>query len=218
MHKNFFIDIITRKPALFAAILRFNGLDIPDKVDNLREVCPNLPQGTLEGLLHNARSRRHLCALAQRREPFWNFAEESHCLALLTPETIADLARFYGAGLHAQDVARTVLGQEVAALRQAMGEDAYAYAMQRGQYQALSGGEMFAARHKDFPLAERIGLHGREALGLITATWPQPLQKCAPMAALSDLSASPNVLSGLWFDMKKILLKEVAPTWAPCFD
>ena len=61
-------------------------------------------------------------------------------------------------------------------------------------------------------------LHGRVALGLIMAGWPQLLQNRAPVAALSDIAAPPDVQRGLWFDLKKVLLKEVAPSWAPCFD
>ncbi len=222
MHKNFFIDMINRKPALFAAMLRFNGLAVSDGFADLpapvQDLCAGLPQKIREDLLRNSLSRRHLYAVPRAVEPFWDFAEESRCLALLGPGTLADLARFYGAGLHAREAAQIVLGREVAALRQAIGEDAYLYALQRGQYQALVGRELFAARHKDLALFERISLHGREALGLITGSWPQPLQNRAAVAALSDISMPRDVRRGLWFDIKKVLLKEVAPTWAPCFD
>ena len=222
MHKNFFVDMVDRKPDLFAAILRFNGLTAPrgaaDLSAQVRGLCAAMPEALVDELLRNSRSRRHVFALSSSAGSFWDFAEESRRLALLEPETLATLTRFYGAGLHALDVARTVLGREVAALRQGIGEDAYAYALQRGQYQAMAGRELFAARHKDLPLAERIVLHGREALGLISADWPQPLQNLSPAAALSDVVPQPDMRRGMWFDMKKILLKEVAATWAPCFD
>lgn len=225
MHKNFFIDVITRKPALFEAILRFNGQaaageDVPGASlpDQARDLCAGLPEEVLNELADNPRARRHICALARNGDAFWDFAEESRCLALLPPDTLIDLARFYGAGLHAEEMARTILGREVAALRESLGEDAYLYAIRRGQYQTLAGRELFTARHKDMALAERAGLHGREALGLIAAGWPQLLQNRTPAAALSDIAAPPDVQRGLWFDLKKILLKEVAPSWAPCFD
>lgn len=222
MHKNFFIDVINRKPALFTAMLRFNGQAVAEEgaplPDRAREFCADLPEETLNELAGNPRARRHIYALARNAETFWDFAEESRCLALLPPDTLADLARFYGAGLHAGEVARTIMGREVTALREGLGEDAYVYAIRRGQYQALAGRELFTTRHKDLPLAERAGLHGREALGLIMAGWPQLLQNRAPVAALSDIAAPPDVQRGLWFDLKKVLLKEVAPSWAPCFD
>ncbi len=222
MHKNFFIDVITRKPALFTAILRFNGQAVVEEgtrlPDHAREFCAGLPEEVLSELAGNPRASRHIYALARNKETFWDFAEESRCLALLPPDTLADLARFYGAGLHANDMARTILGRDVAALREGLGDDAYVYAIRRGQYQTLAGRELFATRHKDLPMAERAGLHGREALGLIMAGWPQILQNRAPVAALSDIATPPDVQRGLWFDLKKILLKEVAPTWAPCFD
>lgn len=221
MHKNFFIDVIARKPALFAAILHFNGLDVVEGSplpDPALKLCAGLPDGTLEELARNPRARRYIYALAGNKDSFWDFAEESRCLALLPPDTLADLARFYGAGLHAQEAARAILGREVAALREALGEDAYLYALQRGQYQALAGRELFAGRNRNLSLAERSNLHGREALGLVIAAWPQVLQNRAPVAALSDIAAPPDVQRGLWFDLKKVLLKEVAPSWAPCFD
>ena len=117
MHKNFFIDVITRKPALFTAILRFNGQAVAEGgaplPEQARKLFAGLPEEVLKELAGNPRASHHVYALARNGEAFWDFAEESRCLALLPPDTLANLARFYGAGLHAAEVARTILGRSV---------------------------------------------------------------------------------------------------------
>ncbi len=221
MHKNYFLDVITRKPELFAAIMRFNGIaagsedqGIPGTV---RECCADLPSGCLEELWGYAPSRQHLQRLGQPAEQFWDFSEESRCLALLDSETLDKLTVMYGACLHAPEIARTVRGTEVKRLRQALGEQIYLYALQRGQYQVPTGRELFVGRHLDMPLEERIARHGREALEIIAADWPEHLRERIFGAAAPDLSFAGGRQQGIWFDMKKILLREVAPAWAPYF-
>ena len=222
MHKNYFLEIIDKKPILFAAMLRFNGFlpakDMENLPDCLAAFQNVLSREYLEEVWHHAPSRKHIHRFAPDfTEPFWDFSEESRCLALLEPETANELALFYGSSLHAPEITRMIMGKELARLREVLGERAHAYAMQRGQYQRPSGREVFAPRHREMPLAERIMQHGREAFGIIASGWPRALQHRVHAEAPVNMSVSSDLQRGIWFDMKKILIKEVAPAWAPCF-
>ena len=222
MHKKYFLEVISEKPALFAAMLRFNGITPPDNAqtppDALAGLCADLPPACLDALWHHEPSRKQLRSLMpEHAEPFWDFSEESRCLALLEPDTLHDLVLFYGATLHAPEITRTILGGEIARLREALGERAYAYALQRGQYQVPAGRDVFAARNREYSLTDRILLHGREALGIIVAAWPQALQKRVQATPPAGMQVSADLQRSIWFDLKKILLKEVASAWAPCF-
>lgn len=226
MHKNYFRDVIVERPALFAAMLRFNGVsadgDAATPPDGLAYFRDLLPESCLEELWRHPASRKHLRNLLAPLTPgpdgpFWDFSEESRCLALLEPATLDELALFYGASLHAPEIARTIMGKDIARLREALGERAHAYAMQRGQYRMPAGRDSFAARNAGMSLAERVVLHGREALGIIVAGWPQALQHRIRATAPEDVAVSDNLRRGVWFDLKQLLLREVAPAWAPCF-
>ncbi len=222
MHKNYFLEVIGEKPALFAAMLRFNGITPTDDAaplpESLTVLSPDLPEACLEELWSHGPSRKLLrTCIPGPVEPFWDFSEESRCLALLEPDTLRELAVFYGASLHAPEITRTILGSDIAGLREALGERAYLYALQRGQYQVPAARNEFSARHRAMPLAERVLLHGGEALGIIVSNWPGPLQNRVPFTPPPDMPVSPALQNGIWFGMKKILLKEVASAWAPCF-
>lgn len=220
MHKKYFLDIIGEKPALFAAMLRFNGITPPDAPlpDALAGLGGELPAACLEEMWRYAPARKHLQSLApDPAETFWDFSEESRCLALLEPEVLGELVLFSGAGLHAPEIARTIMGKDIARLREALGERAHAYALQRGQYRVPAGRDAFAKRDPELPLAERVIAHGKEALGIIVSDWPEFPRNRIQAAPPAGMSVSAELRRGIWFDMKTILIKEVAPAWAPCF-
>lgn len=222
MHKNYFLEVIGEKPVLFAAMLRFNGIT-PDseatKLPNsLAGLSAQLPAACLDELWRHGPSRKHLRTLApETAEPFWDFSEESRCLIFLEPESLKELALYYGATLHAPEIMRTIMRDGIADLREALGERAYIYALQRGQYRVPAARAEFSDRHREMPLAQRAPLHGKEALGIIVSGWPQELQQRVPFAAPADMPLSPALQKAVWFDMKTILLKEVASEWASCF-
>lgn len=221
LHKNYFLDIVDKKPALLTAMLRFNGVG-PDETatppDSLAMMYPNVPVACLEELWRHPPARSHLRTITPApADPFWDFSEESRCLALLDPGTLDELALFYGASLHAPDITRTIMGADVARLREALGWHIHAYALHRGQYQMPAGRNLFTPRHREIPLAERVAQHGREALGIIVSGWPQPLQHRVRIVPPTDLEVSDSLRRRIWFDVKKILIKEVDSGWAHCF-
>jgi hypothetical protein len=189
--------------------------------------CADLSEACRNELWRYGPSRKHVRKHSRTvapalAEPFWDFSEESRCLALLEPDTLDELVLFYGASLHAPEIARVILGKELARLREALGERAHSYALQRGQYRMPVARGEFAARDRELPLAERVVLHGKEAFGIIVAGWPQTLQRrvqtvLAVVLPPETMPVSAALQNGIWFDMKKILLTEVASAWAPCF-
>lgn len=72
--------------------------------------------------------------------------------------------------------------------------------------------------------AERCALHGTMALLLIAGLWPEDvaLRVRGRLPALPATAVLPSLTEEecheLWRGVKKLLLKEVAPSWAPCFD
>ena len=203
MHTSFFSDIIARKPALFRAMLAFNG--------RLGSVVPDCPEawrvpGLNTAIVAAELSRRGSPVLAwpvaPPEEGFWDFTDESRRLAFLSAEELERLGKVFGVCVHAAELARIITREPVLALREALGEPLYRYGIQRGQYQL-----------------ERMQRHGRLAIAICRAPWPAALkERAAENIEDAPPSVSPAVQRAVWFGLKKLLLKEVAPQWAPCFD
>lgn len=240
MHKDFFTHIITHKPELFQAILRFNGRHPsptpPPVPEYLQVLSPDCAARLWEALVSSTQAARRFPA-RQPRALFWDFSEESRRLALLEPDLLSHAVQLFGAALHAEEAARIIRKDELTALREHIGAQTLTYALERGRYQLGSTADLFRALHVQMPLHERIALHGRLALELCLASWPRDLRNLcgsrfesllhtktpsdegAPGSPEDDaLEGIRNSSRKIWFGFKKILLREVAPQWAPCFD
>lgn len=226
MHKGFFADTLARRPMLWQAMLQADQQPlrlIPADWDNalghradslgawlLRRPLHSLPPGT--------------CPEDAEPSPFWDYDEESRRLALLDDAALAALGGMTGVALHAPEIAAVLLRDEVLALREALGEALYQYALYRGRYELGAVRRFFLWRDRGLPLPERCLLHGHMALRLVADLWPQALLRRAlphlpalpAQASLPDLAEEER--HELWRSLKKLLLKEVAPSWAPCFS
>ncbi|HIW77807.1 MAG TPA: sulfate adenylyltransferase [Candidatus Bilophila faecipullorum] len=225
MQTSFFTDVIVRKPALLQAMLAFNGVTAP--------VAPPVPAWDVPGFdaaaLGEGLARiRGANVLPWRRpssvaeEGFWDFADESRRLAFVGAEEAERLGLTFGVCVHAPELARIIAREQVLALREELGESLYRYGIQRGQYQLGGVRRFFLGRDVREPLLERMRRHGRLALALCCAGWPPVLRGRAGAWAAVEAEGvegtPPEVRKAVWFGLKKLLLKEVAPQWAPCFD
>ena len=217
---SFFSDIIVRKPLLFQEILKFNGLLSPARVsDTPMAEWPFVPGLQWKALLASPRFRQHF--FVSPAEGFWDFGEETRRLALVSTEELSRLALVFGVCLYGQVLARLVLREQVLAAREAIGRDLYEYALHRGQFQLGTVRSFFLSQNTELPLSVRIHLHGRQAVALCCALWPEDLRmRVDCLSALPEElpPLSPAFRRMLWFSLKKLLIKEVAPQWAPCFD
>ena len=234
MQKAFFAETLARRPALWNAMLRANAGT--GGADPAFAVPPGVEAGPLLRWL-DERPRTSLAPdLDQPPLGFWDFAEESRRLALLDPPALGRLCRVTGVALHAPAIAAVLRRDEVLALRAELGKDLYRYALFRGRYE-LGGVRRFFAMAQEQAagqggLGRLCAWHGVMALRLVAADWPEALVRRfdGMLPALPD-PAQPEASEDaaepaldraerdeLWRAVKKLLLKEVAPSWAPCFD
>lgn len=213
MDQRFLVETLEQKPELFRAMLEFN-----------RTLAPLTPEAG------NPPVWKALCADAafsealRRRMPsapgFWDFEEESARLALLPEVLLHTLGLCFSAAVHAEAISAVVLRPQVLALRSILGKDVCSYALRRGRYQIGSLRTQLLGLAQGESLPERILSLAAISLSLVAADWPARLPALCPAIREVQLSAPVprEQRRAVWFTMKKILLREVAPQWAPCFN
>jgi len=220
--RSFYRDIAGSRPELLSAILRFNasqsppadGGRVPELKDSLKAV--------LEG---SARGRSCLARLGGAEEGFWGFEDELRRLALLEAPVLRALLLHFGAAVNARELSMVVRREEQKALRDALGGGLVDFALGRGAFMLGETRQYFLPVHADKPLDERVFLHGLKALGVCVGRWPETLLLRAERRFGSLVREAPlpaerdhKVERLVWFGLKKLLIKEVAPQWAPCFS
>ncbi|MDR1946209.1 MAG: SctK family type III secretion system sorting platform protein [Desulfovibrio sp.] len=232
MGESFPHEITQVNPALLAATARFLApssddfapADLPEEAGGL------LRDGVLRRLEGSRAGKVLVRAYLLRQSgladpaPFTDFRDERRRLALLDRETTARLALLFGACLYAPEAARCIRREEVRALRASLG-DSYEYILSRGRFQVRQARDLFTSFRRDLALHARMNAAGCAALRLCMADWPLPLRQRAaprlPAELRGPCDADPRCdrenLAVLWQAVKKLLLKEVAPQWQPCF-
>lgn len=219
MDHRFLAETIALRPMLFRAMLEFNrgsSCAVPEAL---------APFGNKAALLWKTPSFRRAWPVRRKQdEGYWNFSEESQRLALMDAHTLGRLGLFLSAAAHAEELSRVILASQVHSLRQEIGADVFHYALKRGRYQIGSLRALLLPPPSLGPLPWRIHALAVASLDLVRADWPEPLRSlAAPRFPVAEEPAFRPELTreqrmALWFTMKKLLLREVAPQWAPCFD
>ena len=228
------------RPQLFQAIAAFNM-----RYARLQPMPgPFAGLGGAGALLWKDADIRRRFAVPEFRG-WWDFSHEPSRLALPDPQVLLRTCRYFSGAVFSEEISRVVLRGPLLDLRGQLGPDLYSYAVRRGRYQSGSMSRTFLPLAGDGPLGVRIERLAGSALSLITSSWPEGLQQFlrqhepeifsipgggsgsassgpAPFAAGRDDKPSRALGRAekrtLWLALKKILLKEVAPEWAPCFD
>ncbi len=216
MNRYYFLELLDDNPALLGAVVRFNALIAPTEASPLVAAARNYPD--LKAVL----ASRQLADVG-----YWDFSEESRCLALLPADVVARLARTAAAAVYANDIARTVQRSDVLALRKFFGSALIDYALSRGRWQAGSHIRSVFERIEgtEKPIAERCTEAAVLAIASLKAGWPQALQDIAAARwSSSDLPrlGLPVLISGddrltLWHFAKKLIQRELGSPWANYF-
>lgn len=231
MDRPFFRHLLGTKPALWQAMLVFNGLCCspmpedppalpgltPEQTDQLR-ACPSLRGSVQHALLCAHKNTAHG---SDAVSPFWDFTEEPRRLALLPGDIRLRLALVFGVATHAALLARVVVRADLMVLQKELSEEMLRYALQRGCFQVTQAPALTQGYSPPQALVRNIRAYGLRALHRIRAGWPPTLLARCPLPPepfAPQENRDEAACAVLWSDMKKILLKEVAPAWTPCFD
>jgi hypothetical protein len=154
---------------------------------------------------------------------------------LLSEAELRDLALSLSAAVFAEEMALVLDKAQVVELRTLLGDDIFHYAIRRGRYQVGSLRPFLISAMPEASLSQKIQLLASAVLHGVSRNWPEELRSV--WAEKLSKSGMANVIPGsevasadilpvlraeqrrtLWFTLKKLLLREAAPQWAPCFD
>ena len=233
MDQRFLIEALSRKPELFTAMVGFNKAQLRGK----SATSMLSPLGDVGNSLLRDPVVRNSCANRNGTvaEGWWDFSEESCRLVLLSERELRTLALTFSAAVFAEEMALVLDKAQVVELRNLLGEDVFNYAIRRGRYQIGSLRPFLIESMPAASLAQRIQLLASAVMHALSRNWPEKLRqvwaeklgKAGLLNPPSENSATADTVLPLlraeqrrilWFTLKKLLLREAAPQWAPCFD
>ncbi|MBF0201778.1 MAG: hypothetical protein HQK66_10800 [Desulfamplus sp.] len=220
----FYRTIARENPRLLGAAMKFNA---SLHMDALKSSLDNPGLGDFYPFF-----KTRPFPVSPRGLGFWDFEDESRRLALLDAETLKNLLLTWGTAFCAPFINRYVRRDDLEILERDIGRDLLSYARGRGRFSlgALPG---IPRPEGDSPSPESmrsmIIAHAMKAHGICISPWPEKLksieigkiEQYIPELAeyFSHVrDVPPSHLRSIWFSLKKILLKEVAPQWTPCFS
>lgn len=229
MDQRFLDETVCRKPELFKAMVDFNSTRLA------QAELPMPAPGTLgNALLRDPLIRKALNGTSARRDTggWWDFSDETFRLLLIENSILKRAALSFSAAVYAEELALVIDRALVLEIRGLLGEDIFTYALRRGRYQIGSLRGFLTSQLHSGALPERMALLAASILIRLSDGWPErllalwtaKLHDSGLLAEAGDKAEtalpplSREQRRALWFTFKKLLLREAAPQWAPCFD
>jgi hypothetical protein len=215
-------DSLLANPALLRAALEFNGLCAPPDWGAESGLLAGSPRALLAS---HPRLWRYFPAPAQKRTA-WCFESGPNRLALLPPPLLERLGLYWSAAVRAEDLARIIEKTRLSPIMAEIGAEVYRYAVRRGRFQ-LGGLRALLCREESASgrawRVEAFRQPGDEMLSLCFARWPERLrgvwaERWRRPLPEAPARPAPVPFPALWSWLEKILLREVAPEWQPCFN
>lgn len=235
MNANFFRELLDEKPALLKEIIRFNQTGRAPDTDS--GVSAPLEAALLRHPdLLAARAERQRAEVRRFEETphdagAWDFEDESSRLMLLNESEAKRLFILAAAALSGDEIAHALQKAEREALLQAIGSDAYRWAILRGRFQTGSLARVFEDFAPGTPLSQRVPLLASFLLQCLSKAWSEALKARSLAlqksftgerpATFETRAASDEALSlrrRIWFFMKKIIVRELEPSCQRYFN
>ncbi|MDR2892619.1 MAG: Yop proteins translocation protein K [Deltaproteobacteria bacterium] len=220
-------DAIVPEYAPLLPLLKKDAVESSRFTKRMHSLFPSVPQGIFGS--DNAWSVCNTWAL--------DFRLPRHRLALLPPDILVKLARYFGLVRHRAQIRRLIDRDAVLALREEVGEEGRRFVLRRSIL--LPGARPEVREEADegtLSLPERIRHSGFSAVASCLADAPFPLTERLSLtvpgdfaahlaeagraqmgSALRDSNANHDTATEHWALLRTLLFKEIAPEWEPCF-
>jgi hypothetical protein len=213
-------------PQLIQKVVRFNLH--PASTLHRDHIPSGLSSEVFNRLAQSPRGERHLSGWIAREyglspDGFWRFEYPPQRLALLDPPVLLDLVRYSAAALCHRSMTALIGGSTLRDVKQFLGEQAYHFALKRA---ALVVGPASAEQS---PLRGSLSALALAASGVsclrtcLGGDAPELLRRTslklpAAMAISVETPVAAMDRDRCWRIIRRILLTEIAPEVAPCFN
>ncbi len=224
MESSFFYHTVLEKPRLFRAILRFN-----DKIatyPKTRAMLEALPQPLADAFFADSALLRELRHDEAAGPFYWDFEEESSRLALLDTACLQKLFLFFGASVWGDEISHVIVKKDRDDLTENIGAEAYLFALKRGRFLTGHLYPFFSSLQQEGRLEDKIAATQKNVFSVLYGRWPAGLRTAASSLFSEEdffqteagRSADTALFTSIWNAVKKILIREVDPQCAQCFD
>ncbi len=224
MESSFFYHIAMEKPRLFGAILRFNNKIVT--YPKTRAMLDALPQPLADAFPADPLLLGKLRHNEDAGPFFWDFEEESSRIALLDAACLQKLFLFFGASVWGDEISHVIVKKDRDDLTEKIGAEAYLFALKRGRFLTGHLYPFFSSLQQEDSLENKILATQKNVFSVLYGRWPSEL-RTAVSSLFSDTdffqpeterSADTVLFTSIWNAVKKILIREVDPQCAQCFD
>ena len=228
MSNDFVKRVLRENRPLFTMVHGFNfhpALHIhPRRFDG------HIPPAIVEFLSKSRRGERRLSRWANSHwqlpaNPYWDFADPRRRLALLQPLQLESLLRYAGAAVHADVISRAIDRQTKSKFREALGEQAYHFAVKRAALLSRGIPESLRPRlETNDDLQTTLETTGYRCVLFCQSEIPPLLAQRLNLKLPADVTteaskgATEEERERVWNLIKRILFTEVAPELKPCFN
>jgi len=227
MSMDIFRNMLQTEPQVFRLICEFDSR--PAGYIARDRLCGLIDGRWLDAISTSRRGRRELSRWLCRHYDlapvgFAEFAEPRRRLALLEPDALRRLLTYAGAAAASSEIAKTVDRAAILALRNALGDDAYWFAVKRAPF--LLGDELaFLDAPSESPdWTTRIRRGGCRCLALCLAGESAAIQTRVMLKLDArwpldfSVAASEEKRQLAWTALRKILLHEIDSGLSSCFN
>lgn len=216
---------IRSTPDLFLRVVRFN--QHPAATIHRDHIPAGIDPALFERLIQSPRGEHKLSGWITKQHSlspagFWRFEYPPQRLALLEPAHLHSLARFAAATAEHGRIISLIGGPTLRDAKQILGDAAHSFALKRA---ALTIGLKPLETDSSTPLsAETIARAGASWLRTCLGADSPELLKRTSLKLPAAFAVSPETPPAsidrdrCWKILKRILLTEIAPELAPCFN
>lgn len=216
-------DIIGRRDPLLPAMIEFNLR--PARYIHRSWIDHLIDAPLLLKLKAVPRAEKRLSSLILaefnlHQDPIYDFEQHHRRAALLDTDALTRLVYLTGIALNAADIARVIEKKPLLALRNTIGEPAYLFALKKAPFLLgqldpkfkRDGDQDYRSHAMNCGILCLQACYREEPAGLLRRLYFK-----FPKDTFTDAGSQPEGLdqAGAWRILRKVLIQEVKPEWAP---
>lgn len=226
MANDFIRTMLLEKQGLFYLVHEFNHS--PGGYINYEYVDDWITEEMLQKIRTNSLAIKQFSKLVSDRfaltdQYFYDFAEPRLRLALVSPAVLNKLFLYAGAAYCSENIAKVIDRESVINLREIMGNELYLFALKRAPLLVPEKPNIKIPSEDTHTLYQNVMTASQLCFEMVFAGAPHNLIRRLTLKFSKaidwnfNISLTSNDRDKVWTFLHRILIKEIASEWSPCF-